>query len=91
MLLDWIVFDRFDTFSAQSNVSFELPIFLKMALIVIWDRSENKDELESKKTIEVCTNKYQNYDLISSFYDYCARLICKITKNYLLLIIHSSR
>ena len=80
MLSDRIVFDRFDTFSAQSNASFEFSIFLKMVLIVTWDRSENKDELESKqskKTIEVRTNKYQNYDLISSFYDFCARLICK--------------
>ena len=50
MLLDWIVFDRFDTFSAQSNASFELSIFLKMVLMVIWDRSENKDELETKQS-----------------------------------------
>ena len=50
MLLDWIVFDRFDTFSAQSNAFFELSIFLKMVLMVIWDRSENKDELETKQS-----------------------------------------
>ena len=71
-------------------------IFLKMVLTVFWDRSENKVELESnqnkaKKTIEVRSHKYQNYDLISSFYEYCSRLICKITKNYPLLIVHSSR
>ena len=48
MLLDWIVFDRFDTFSAQSNAYFELSIFLKMLLMVILDRSEDKVELESK-------------------------------------------
>ena len=41
----------------------------------------NWNQSKTKKTIEVCTNKYQNYDLIFSFYDYCARLICKITKN----------
>ena len=49
MLLDWIVFDCFDSFLAQLNVSFELSIFLKMVLMVIWDRSENKDEFESKQ------------------------------------------
>ena len=50
MLLYRIVFDRLDTFSDQSNVSFELSIFLKMVLMVIQDRSENKDELESKQS-----------------------------------------
>ena len=39
-----------NTFSAGSNVSFELATFLKMELIVIWDQSENKDELESKQS-----------------------------------------
>ena len=53
MLLYGIVCDRFDTFSARSNVSFELSIFLKMELIVIWDRSENKEKLESKQSTHV--------------------------------------
>ena len=45
-----VVFDCFDTFSSQSNVSFGFLISLKMFLIVIYDRCENKDEWESKQT-----------------------------------------
>ena len=50
--------------------------------------NENKP---AKKTIEVRTNKCSNFDLISSFYDYCAFLIFKITKISPLLMVHLFR
>ena len=63
--------DRFDTSSAQSDVSHERVIFiLKMTLIRKFDRFENINGSQNKapKTIEVRTNICQNYHVISSFY-----------------------
>ena len=71
VLLCKIVFDRFDTSSAQSDVSYERLIFiLKMTLIRKFDRFENINGSQNKapKTIEVWTNICQNYHIISSFY-----------------------
>ena len=51
----------------------------------------NWNQNKAKKAIEVRPNIYQNYDLISSFYDYCALLIYKITENSPLLTVHSFR
>ena len=56
MGLSWIVSILF---SAQLNVSFELSIFLKMVLMEIWDRSENKDEFESKQSKKDDRGTYQ--------------------------------
>ena len=71
VLLCKIILDRFDTSSAQSDVSFERLIsILKMALIRSFDRSENINGSQNKaaKTIEVRTDICQNYRIISSFY-----------------------
>ena len=71
VLLCKIIFDRFDTSSAQLDVSFERLIsILKMALIRNFDRSENINGSQNKapKTIEVRTDICQNYRIISSFY-----------------------
>ena len=71
MLLCKIIFDRFDTSSAQSDVSYERLIFiLKMTLIRKFDRFENINGSQNKapKTIEVRTDICQNYHVISSFY-----------------------
>ena len=66
-----IIFDRFDTSSAQSDVSYERLIFiLKMTLIRKFDRFENINGSQNKapKTIEVRTDICQNCHVISSFY-----------------------
>ena len=71
VLLCKIIFDRFDTSSAQSDVSYERLIFiLKMTLIRKFDRFENMNWSQNKapKTIEVRTDICQNYHIISSFY-----------------------
>ena len=71
MLLCKIILDRFDTSSAQSDVSYERLIFiLKMTLIRKFDRYENINGSRNKapKTIEVRTDICQNYRIISSFY-----------------------
>ena len=89
-----IIFDHFDTSSAQSDVSFERLIFiLKMALIGSCDHFENINGSQNKapKAIEVRTDTCQNYHIISSFYHSCAFLINKITKNSQFLILNLFR
>ena len=64
VLLYKIIFDRFDTSSAQSDVSFvRLILILKMALIGSFDCYENINGSQNKapKTIEVWTDICQNY------------------------------
>ena len=71
VLLCKIIFDRFDTSSAQSDVSYERLIFiLKMTLIRMFDSFENINGSQNKasKTIEVRTDICLNYHVISSFY-----------------------
>ena len=46
------IFDRFDAFLAKSNVSFQVLISRKIALLGFFDRCENKDELELKWNTE---------------------------------------
>ena len=64
------MFDRFDAFLAQSNVSFQALISQKMALIEFFNRCGSKDELElngAPKTIEVCNNDCWNL-ILYQFY-----------------------